>query len=249
MDLITNNNFKNGLIVILLVLNLLTVSIIWMQAANRNENAPGKQEKGGADLMKEALDLSDDQAKEFEQIRKTKLDQAKRYNDSLNYLKKQLAQELLKEIPDSANAKIKSQEIGEMQTKVEMIRFKHFKELMRICTPEQKEKLKPIMMEIFGRKPPKEEAVINTLRKIARSEDTLRSEDFRENKKEFNKRIREEARREAGNNLEQGMKNGKQVPPAIEERLERLSDRLNLTQEQIIQVKSILQQAKALMNN
>ena len=88
--------------------------------------------------MKKALDLDEEQTKQLEKIRTGKIDQSKKFNDSLDLLKKQLAEELFSKDPDTNVAKIKSEEIGNLQTKVELIRFNHFKELSAICTPAQK---------------------------------------------------------------------------------------------------------------
>ena len=99
MDLVNQNKFKNGLIIFLLVINLLTISIIWMKTAKENDNQAPKDDKAkpeSVSLMKQVLNLDEEQTKQLEKLRVNKLDQSKIYNDSLSVLKKQLADELFR---------------------------------------------------------------------------------------------------------------------------------------------------------
>jgi periplasmic protein CpxP/Spy len=227
MDLVNQNKLKNLLIIILLVLNLLTVSIIWMQTAKRNEALPIEKDKRSSEsvnLMKQALDLDEEQTKQLEKIRTDPLDQSKKYNDRLNELKKQLAEELFKDKPDTTLANLKAKEIGELQSKVEMIRFSHFKELIAICTPEQKEKLKPILIELFGRKPPRDESKERIPNNDKKDDKYPPEKDMRETNRETSKDLRDD----------------KPTPPSIEEKLAKYSERLKFSSEQEQTVRDVL---------
>jgi Spy/CpxP family protein refolding chaperone len=227
MDLVNQNKLKNLLIIILLVLNLLTVSIIWMQTAKRNEALPIEKDKRSSEsvnLMKQALDLDEEQTKQLEKIRTDPLDQSKKYNDRLNELKKQLAEELFKDKPDTMLANTKAKEIGELQSKVEMIRFSHFKELIAICTSEQKEKLKPIVVELFSRKPPKDKPKERIPNKDKKNDKYPPEKDMRETERETPKDLRDD----------------KPAPPSIEEKLGKYSERLKLSDEQEQKVRDVL---------
>lgn len=227
MDLTNQNKLKNLLIIALLVLNLLTVSIIWMQTSKRNEALPIEKDKRASEsvnLIKKTLDLNEEQTQQLEKIRTYPLEQSKKYNDRLNELKKQLAEELFKDKSDTTLANSKAKEIGELQSKVEMIRFSHFKELIAICTPEQKEKLKPIVIELFGRKPPKD-----------KPKERIPNNDNKKNKYPPGKGIRETERE-----TPKDLRDDKSVPPSIEEKLAKYSKRLKFSDEQEQKVRDVL---------
>jgi Spy/CpxP family protein refolding chaperone len=227
MDLINQNKFKNWLIIVLLAINLITVSVIWIQITKKNEPQQVVQDNRPSEsvnLLKKALDLNEDQTKQLEKMRTDQFDQSKKYNDRLNDLKKQLAEELFKESPDTTLANTKAKEIGDLQSKVESIRFKHFKELLAICTPEQKEKLKPILVELFGRKPPKDELNTN------KNSNDRRGDQLPEDKKRI----------ERNNDTSQIFHEGKPAPPTVDEKLAKYSQRLNLTKMQEQKVRDIL---------
>jgi hypothetical protein len=227
MDLINQNKFKNWLIIVLLAINLITVSVIWMQITNKNVQQPGAQDNRPSEsvnLLKKALDLNEGQTKQLEKMRNDQFDQSKKYNDRLNDLKKQLAEELFKESPDTTLANSKAKEIGDLQSKVESIRFNNFKELLAICSPEQKEKLKPILVEVFGRKPPKDE--LNTNKNP--------------NERRGDQHPQDQKRMERNNESTQIIREGKPAPPTVDEKLKKYSERLDLTKEQEQNIRAVL---------
>ncbi len=223
MDLINQNKFKNWLIILLLLLNIITMSVIWMKTSKEREFAPSKEDKNrpeSVSLMKEVLNLDDAQTKQLEKLRSDKLDLSKKYNDSLSVLKKQLSDELFKSKSSQKIINEKTKMIGELQSKVELVRFNHFNQLLAICTPEQKEKLKPIIQELFGRKPPKDELKQKT---------ELIESNRAEEEKPINDKVKE---------------NEKPAPPQIDEKVEKYSRRLNLTPDQQQQLRSILNESR-----
>jgi hypothetical protein len=227
MDLINQSKFKNILIILLLVLNLLTISIIWMQTVKKNEMQPAAQNNSKSEsfnLMKKVLDLSDLQAEQLEKMQNNRINQLKRYNDSSDVLKMQLAAELFKENPDTLLVNSKAEEIGAMESKVEMLRYKHFNELLAICTPKQKERLKPILIELFGSPPPGNKPV---------------------EKEEFNNIRREKNSNndntpEIKRNSPQGLQDEKLMLPSIDEKVAKYSQRLNLSDDQIKKLRVLL---------
>lgn len=213
MDLVNQNKFKNILIILLIIVNIISLSIIWIQNSENRGEVPDGEKQGkpeSVSLMKEVLKLNEDQTKQLEKLRTDRLEQSRLFNDSLSMLKRELAEELFKSKANQDLVNEKTKMIGELQSKIELVRYSHFNELLAICTPEQKEKLKPIIEELFGRKPPKEELI----RKRPVNEDRKPSE------------IRKE------------MEN-KQVPPSLEEKVEKYSQRLNLSPDQVEKLRKI----------
>ena len=227
MDLVNQNKLKNLLIIALLVLNLLTVSIIWMQTSKRNEALPKEKDKRSSEsvnLMKQTLDLDEEQTKQLEKLRTEPLDQSKQFNDRLNALKKQLAEELFKDKPDTVAVNLRAREIGELQAKVELIRFNYFNKLLSICTPKQQVKLKPVIIELFGKKPPKEESIVKDKSAPREKESDLIQERTPKDEKIFTPDSKIE----------------KPAPPSIEEKLAKYSERLKFSDEQEQKVRDVL---------
>ena len=226
MDWVHQNQFRNWLIVVLLVINVLTVSILWMQTARTNEPQPPQQDARGSEsvnLLKKALDLNEGQTKHFDSRRTSQLEQTKALNDSLAALKRQLSDELFKDHPDTMLAQQQTKEIGELQANLEMMRFEYFRELLAVCTPEQKNKLRPIVTELFGRKPPKDEPQVKAPRSD-RKEDQLQ---------------RDKNQRDKSDNP-QIPRDDKPKPPTVDEKLTKMSERLNLTADQATKIRAIL---------
>jgi hypothetical protein len=241
MDWANQNKFKNSLIGILLFLNLLTVSIIWMQTAKRNEQPPkeqGNRPSESINLMRTALDLDEGQTQQFQKLRAVQLGQSKKYNDRLDDLKRGLAEELFTKSPDTTLARLKAVEIGEMQAYLELLRFTHFKELLAICSPEQKEKLKPILIEIFSRKPPK-----------SQQPDQKQLNDQREEKRKEPARDPSPIQRNGSTKRPerepfQNQRDQRPGPPSVDEKLARFSERLGLSAEQAQKIRALLLQMK-----
>jgi Spy/CpxP family protein refolding chaperone len=231
MDWVRQYKLKNWLIAVLVVLNLLTVSILWIQTAKTNE--PQRKEQGprsseSVQLMAKALDLSKEQMNHLNNIRTGLLDQLKEKNDRLNEKKRELAEELFKTNPDTSSAKRTTEEIGELQSKVELLRFQHFYELLALCTPEQKEKLRPIIVEVIGRKPPKNEP--QAIKQIRGGQEEKVPRDSNLN--------------ESPGDQPQDLRDGKPKPPSVHEKAAKYAEQLNLSDEQRQKVQDVLLKSK-----
>lgn len=215
---------KNWLIVVLLAVNLISISVIWMLAGREGNETPPAQTKerrgDSSRLLKEVLGLSAEQMKKLEKLNAQKPDLMKRYNDSLAALKKTIAEDLYSESRDTARVAEKAKAVGELQSRIEVLRYQHFNDLLALCTAEQKEKLKPILLEVFGRKPPKEE---------------MRPEK-REEKGRMERRERNDEKPEPPDKP----RDDKPRPPDIDEKIAKYTGRLNLSQEQQTQLRDIL---------
>ncbi len=227
MELVNQNKYRNFLIAFLLVLNLLTVSIIWMTTAKKiapPSKAEDHRSSESVKLMKEALDLSESQAVQLEKIFSDQQEQSKSINDSLNELKKQLAEVLFAGKNDTIASNSKIRIIGELQSKAELIRYKLFANFLSFCTPEQKEKLKPVVVELFSRKPQKIEQQ-NPRPKIKQGEQ---------------KSGKENTAIEPPKDEGQNQRSEIPAPPAIDKKLSKYSVRLNLSAEQTQKARVIL---------
>jgi Spy/CpxP family protein refolding chaperone len=224
MDLVNQDKFKNWLIIALFAMNIFTLAIIWTQITGNKESEKIRQnppQSESAGIVNKALELDDAQADKFNKIRASQREKAKKLNDSLDILKKEMADELFKSSPDSIMANLKAKKIGELQYKLEYSRFSNFKNLLAISTKEQKEKLKPVIIDLFGRRPALDKPGVKT--------------DQKKNMQNEPPPDPETANKNKG---AQGQ------PPSIDDRIVRYSERLNLSQDQIQKVKEILQSTR-----
>ena len=227
MDWIHQNKLKNWLIGGLLALNVLALSILWMQTAKTHEaqrKEQGVRPSGSVKLLTKALDLTEEQTNQLVKIQTSLLEQLTGNNDQLDKIKMQLAEDLFKNNPDTSRAIAKTKEIGELESKVELLRFMYFQELLAICTPEQKEKLKPIVFEVIGRKPPKEESENEQQKRNGREEESPPDNNVNKDHSEN----------------PQNYQDGKPGPLSVDEQLAKYSERLNLTGEQKQKVRAVL---------
>jgi hypothetical protein len=227
MDWIDHNKFQKGLIVFLLVLNLFTLYIIWERLPQPAEEAPKQKEYRAAEsvaLLQQLLNLDEQQTRQVEQILTVRQEQSKAYNERMSLLKKALAEEAFKVRPDTAVVSRKTREIGELQGAVERVRYQYVQDLLALCSAEQKERLMPVIVGLFGRKPPKDETA---------DREPGRKETQKENMKEKPSRQQDKAKAERRDD-------GKREPPSQEEKVRKYSERLNLSADQEAQLLDVL---------
>lgn len=159
MDWITQNKPIKWLIGILLVVNILTITIIWILVTREIQPPPfdrGGNPSGGADLLQKELNLTDEQKKQFEDARKENFAKSDVLFQQLIDVEDNYFVELQKEKADTVLVNDLLSKISSIQIALEKLRFKHFRYLLSLCTTEQKEKFKPILRNLLVGKPPRE---------------------------------------------------------------------------------------------
>ncbi len=127
MDWVRQDAVKAWLILGLIVLNLIAISIIWMQTSQRQ--APPEQPSRPSEsivLLQKVLSLDAHQVARAESIMTSRRELSKGANEQAAELKRQMAEELFKDLPDTALARKMAGQIGELQSTIELIRFRHF---------------------------------------------------------------------------------------------------------------------------
>lgn len=226
MDLIRQNKFLSWVIAVLVAMNLLTLVIIWSQVA-KPEAPPRRYDKNPQSapiiLMQREIGLTSEQADKYEQLRNDHKTRMKGINDDLDKLKVKLADQVFN--PQLQQPQLDSMvvTIGRLQSELELMRFSHFRDLAQICTVEQREKLQPILREVFGRKG---------------------QEEKRQERLQPPGSPRPEAPRgvQAVQHPQQPGENRR--PPSKEDKLDRLTQRLSLNAEQQISITAILDSTK-----
>lgn len=159
MDWMTQNKPIKWLIGILLVVNILIITIIWILVMRDRQPPPferGGNPPGGADLLQKELNLTDAQKKQFENARKENFAKSDVLFQQLMGVKNNYFGELQKEKTDTVLVNSFLGKISSVQIELEKLRFEHFRYLLSICNAEQKEKFMPILKEFLVGKPPRE---------------------------------------------------------------------------------------------
>jgi Spy/CpxP family protein refolding chaperone len=221
MDLVKQNKLIGWVIALLITLNILTLTTLWI-IWNREGGAAEVKESGAtsiksASLMQRELELSDVQVNKFQELQNIYLDKSKSVNDELEANKLRIADEIFNPSPDETKVDTMASNIGRLQSQVEVLRFENFRDFAKVLTTEQKEKLRPVLRELYAKKGPKEQqaSLLPTLRNDSGS----------------NARIEEKG--PAGSD-------GRPAASSLEEKLDRYTHQLSLTSDQIAKVENIL---------
>jgi Spy/CpxP family protein refolding chaperone len=159
MDWMNQNKFSKLLVGVLLLVNIMAIVIIWVLVSGEQSLPPFSKDKppfSPVEMMRRELELSDNQTKEFDAMFKAHRKETGEVFAQMNKLREELSLNLFIGEENKARTDSILNEIGQLQTKSERLRYNHFIEFISICTPEQKEKLKPMLKKILSGKPPHE---------------------------------------------------------------------------------------------
>lgn len=255
MDWIHENRLKTILIFGLLALNLIMVTLMWWKMP-REATPPSAEDprraSGSVALMKQVLDLSDTQTRTIDGLIRNRRESAKPAADTLAALKLRLAEELFIDPPDTARAVALTAEIGKAQAAVELNRYRSFRDILTTLSPEQRVAFKPVVVETFGRKPPREENLTAPGRAKDRpaNRPAHRPAEQDGGKRRENPPPRDTAEPTLnGGPQDRGNESapppdGKSGPPSAEEKLARYVERLRLTDDQARAVDKILRDSR-----
>ncbi len=219
MDLIRQNKLIGWIIGILVGLNILTLTLIWIQSRGKTSDHSAREESppaSSAGLLRSEIGFTEEQVRQYGEMRKDFQEKTRGLNDELTDLKLQIADSLFVPTLDEQRVDSMASRIGTLQSRIEILRFEHFRELVKICSADQKEKLRPVLREVFGRKPPQEKPT-----------DELRQSPM------------------SGEGEQRPVRSGDRPgPPRIQDKLERYAQQLSLTKEQFNKVEIILRDVR-----
>ncbi len=163
MDYFTNKRFVIWTIIVLVVLNLFTLSAFWLSMVINKPIFPiakhdliEDKERRPEDFLEEELKLSIDQKQHFEISSMKHTLRTKDIAREIHMRKRLLVDELFQQKPDTLKIQKLSEEIGMMQAGLEMVNNEHILELKSVCQPEQQEKLKLLFNEMLETSRPDE---------------------------------------------------------------------------------------------
>ncbi len=148
MKIIDNKRVFLFIMVLLTLVNIgFVIAVVRMSRVDQTENRemPGR----GPRFMESEIGFNTEQMEVFRQSRKDFRQQMHPIFMELRELNRQLVVEATSEVPDSANAARLSRMIGDKHREIKEITYRHFEEVSRGASVEQKEKLRQFYFNMF----------------------------------------------------------------------------------------------------
>ncbi|MBS1515318.1 MAG: Spy/CpxP family protein refolding chaperone [Bacteroidetes bacterium] len=164
METIAKNKLLFTVIIILILINVSTLSFMWYAKLKEPPppvivNAPPMQQgpppEGRANL-KEQLKLTDAQMEAVDKIREEHLAQIRKTKEEMRGLKDELFSNLSKPDADTNKVKDITNRIGTYEARIDLITFDNFREIRKIISDEQKKKFDEIILDLLRMGPPHE---------------------------------------------------------------------------------------------
>jgi hypothetical protein len=123
------------------------IAVVRMSRVDQTENR--EMPRRGPRFMESEIGFNTEQMEAFRQSRKEFRQQMHPIFMELRELNRQLVVEATSEKPDSANAARLSRTIGDKHREIKEITYRHFEEVSRGASAEQKEKLRQFYFNMF----------------------------------------------------------------------------------------------------
>jgi len=156
MNYFKENRLIYWLVAILVILNISTLAMLWMQNDRGHKRGMDRMEKRSGERkgrMAKALKLTEAQVSQFETLRQAHREKVNEIRRRIGDEKKQKLEMLTTSPIDSTSLVMLDQSIGSLHTEMERSLNEHYYSLQAICNDEQKELLKKRFRKIFDRPP------------------------------------------------------------------------------------------------
>lgn len=162
MDVFKQNKILIWIIIILVVINLGTLTGTWIlnfsgkhhkeMSKSREPKSDKKfREPGRFEMFGHELKFDSGQKERFNEIETEHHKEMKMIADSINEKKEQILTEITKQEPDTAKVEILFTEIGKYQSSVEKEIFRHFLKIKMLCNDEQRTRFDNLIKDIIDR--------------------------------------------------------------------------------------------------
>jgi len=152
METNTKNKLLYTLIVLLVVLNLGTLSFMWYTkfASPKPEmNQPPLPPKNGADYLSNELKFSKEQNEKIDKLREEHFQKVKKIKDEARDLRELFFTNLSKSDIDSNKVNEIGNNIAISEKQVELATFYHMRKIREVCDENQKKRFDEIIMDVL----------------------------------------------------------------------------------------------------
>ncbi|NMW21310.1 MAG: periplasmic heavy metal sensor [Chlorobiaceae bacterium] len=152
MNFLTSKRLITTAFVLLVLLNGTLLTMLWLQNTHRAEGMHGGHQFNHESIFARELSLSESQTINFGKLRQDHFLKIQPEMESIALLKKQLVEESLKDNPDSKTTEYLITSIGIHQKTIERELAAHFHQLAKLCTPEQRGRMKVLLENMATRR-------------------------------------------------------------------------------------------------
>jgi Spy/CpxP family protein refolding chaperone len=149
MDFFTKNKMLFWCVIILAVLNVVTLVSFWVGKPPRRLTPDSRRGQDGGKIMAERLQLTDEQAKQLEQIRNEHFMRTGPLQDDTHKIRLDILHELFNSEPNQTRIQNLLAEISSKQDQFEKYLFTHFQELKNACNEDQAKELKIMLRDLI----------------------------------------------------------------------------------------------------
>ena len=155
MNYFTKNKMLFWCVAVLVILNVATLTSFWMKRPpERIRNQPGRVD--GQKLMAERLQLTDEQARQVERIRREHFQRSRPLQDEMHGIRLDLLDELFAADPDPAAMEQMLKDLENKQGQFEAGLYRHFEQLRDVCDPQQAQELRLMLIDLIERTRPRD---------------------------------------------------------------------------------------------
>jgi periplasmic protein CpxP/Spy len=145
------------LVAILLLTNIATLSIYWFKKPSHEggpDHEPGNREKRMGQFMVDQMKFDATQEAAYWKLRDSMIATQRPVIDSMRDAKKRFFDLLNQSDVTDAALITRSNEIAELQKRLDLATFRHFQHVRAICRPDQFQKFDTVIKEIVNRMTP-----------------------------------------------------------------------------------------------
>ncbi len=149
MDYFTKNKMLFWCVIVLVIVNIITLTTFWMQKPHTPPVHKQGSKQDGQALMAQRLGLTDEQAGQIAEIRADHFSRTKPLQDEMHQIRLELLDEIFADQPDPERINelletLKNQ-LGEFEANL----CDHFQQLKDVCTQEQVDELKTMLRDLI----------------------------------------------------------------------------------------------------
>ncbi len=146
----SNNRILSIAVVLLLITNIVLVTMMMMGKNKGGKRGPGNRNEPSQMMVKE-LNMTEQQQKDFKQLKEEHFKNTKPLFDSLRAAKTAFFDFVKEENVSDSVLNSYSLQIAERQTALDKITFAHFKKVRGLFTPEQQPKFDAFIQKMMQR--------------------------------------------------------------------------------------------------
>ncbi|NOT76159.1 MAG: periplasmic heavy metal sensor [Cyclobacteriaceae bacterium] len=147
MNYIDKSRFMVFMIVALVLLNLGTLGVVFMNRPPHGGPGPGRSPEGPGMLLMDKVGFTEEQRAAYRLLMDEHRNLMHSSEDSIRFYKEQLFSYL--PASNSTSAELSAVAISRLQKKIEMTTFDHFVKVRALCTPDQATKFDAIIQEVL----------------------------------------------------------------------------------------------------